>query len=137
MIKKLLALALNPSAEEGEWQNAAVMCVRQLRKDGVKPEDIRIGKQTSGNPLLDALFGVGGVSFTRTERQRRAYTPSPPPPPTKFPSKMPFGKYKGYLVTDLPMEYLNWLSTWFKSVNGFEELKQEVDNEIMFRFNTQ
>jgi uncharacterized protein (DUF3820 family) len=37
---------------------------------------------------------------------------------------MPFGKYKGEYVTDLPIKYLDWL---YKNVELFGELEEAVN----------
>jgi hypothetical protein len=37
---KALRLALSPTAEQGEWQTAAVAAVRLLRKNGLQWEDL-------------------------------------------------------------------------------------------------
>ena len=37
--QKLLRLALNHAAGEGEWKTAAVMLVAELRQNNVEPDD--------------------------------------------------------------------------------------------------
>jgi len=45
--------------------------------------------------------------------------------------KMPFGKYKGVLIADLPADYLRWL---FEQVELREPLRSFIHNEYHARF---
>jgi|688.fasta_scaffold1963309_1 hypothetical protein len=76
---KLLALALNDSATEGEWQSAAIKAVADMRKAGV--------------PV---------AYFEATKKPERGFSPSPS-------GGMPFGKFKGTAFADLPDWYLEWI----------------------------
>lgn len=77
---KLLALALNDGATEGEWQSAAIKAVAAMRKAGV--------------PV--AYFEV-------TKKPDQGYGP-------RTPGRMPFGKFKGASFADLPDWYLEWIT---------------------------
>lgn len=77
---KCLALALNESAPDGEWNSAAIKFIAILRKNKIE------------------AFG---------------FFDSPPKEPgreatTQCADIMPFGKFKGSLVSDLPDWYLDW-----------------------------
>jgi hypothetical protein len=76
---KLLALALNDGATEGEWQAAAIKAVADMRKAGV--------------PV---------AYFEPAKKQERGFRPTSS-------SGMPFGKFKGTPFTDLPDWYLEWI----------------------------
>jgi hypothetical protein len=76
---KLLALALNDGATEGEWQAAAIKAVADMRKAGV--------------PV---------AYFEPSKNQERGYRP-----PSS--GGMPFGKFKGTPFADLPDWYLEWI----------------------------
>lgn len=46
---------------------------------------------------------------------------------------MPFGKYKGWHLSDVPVDYLEWLVTW----NGLRDsMRYEVQQELRRRFGT-
>lgn len=47
--------------------------------------------------------------------------------------EIPFGKYKGQLIADVPNHYLNWLleQDWF--CKKFIDLKKQSDIEIEYR----
>ena len=77
---KILTLALNEAAIEGEWQAAAVRLISGLRKEHVKPE----------------MFSTLYRPPAKTGRQRGAYV-------------MPFGQHKGSLITQIPDGYLIWM----------------------------
>lgn len=79
--KKMLALALDPAAEEGEWRNAAVMLVKSLRTGGADPHQD------------DTDTGVG---LARLHARAMLFV-------------MPFGMYRGTLLKDLDLSYLDWL----------------------------
>lgn len=76
---KLLALALNDGATEGEWQSAAIKAVADMRKAGVPIAYF----ETTKKPEQDfSSFSSG---------------------------KMPFGKFKGVSFNYLPDWYLDWI----------------------------
>ena len=99
---KLLRLALDHAAGDGEWRAAAELAIAVLRASGVKPEE-----------LLD--------------RGPRRPAPPPPPPPgwsasksyrwsSRGPARMfsaagvaRFGKYKGVSIRAIPGDYLVWV----------------------------
>jgi hypothetical protein len=45
----------------------------------------------------------------------------------RFQMRMPFGKYKGLMVEEVPIEYLHWL---WSNVSLFDPLKSEVHFQI-------
>lgn len=83
---KLIALALNGSAQPGEIDNGAVMLLRSLRARGVKPEDLIGGLQVSGPPI-----------YSR---------------PDYGTCTMPRGKHKGEMLKDIRPSYLMWVLDW-------------------------
>jgi len=63
-------------------------------------------------------------------------------------SRMPFGKYEGWFITDLPVHYLEWfsregfpngdlgqyLSTMYEvKINGIEKILDPIKNEFRRR----
>ena len=77
---KLLALALNQGAADGEWHSAAIKAVAEMRRRGVPVAFFEITK------------------------------PNSQPPPTRPDGyKMPFGKFKGQELTALPEWYMEWI----------------------------
>ena len=133
MAKKLLALALNPGAGEGEWRTAATKFISKLRDAGIKPEEVHIGITDTPNSIFDEI---------RRHQRAYAYQSAPPPKPKAAPKKewkgtyhtddmvMPFGKHKGKMVSELPTQYLLWLKNWLVTIAGFELLKEYVEKEI-------
>ena len=77
---KLLTLALDRGASDGEINNAAKMFVRSLRKRGVTVADLIEQEQPDYNML-----------------------------PSYMDMRMEFGKHKGKLLVDVPGEYLVWV----------------------------
>lgn len=146
---KLLTLALNEGAEEGEWHSAALKFIGKLRQEGVKPEEVNIGsnqKTSSFGSNFGTRYG-GGFSyddffanFQRRQAARaqaeaqRTYAPPPPPSPASCSDfRMPFGKYKGQILGELPPGYLSWLNTWLQKIDGFDLLKIAVQQELILR----
>jgi hypothetical protein len=86
---KLIRLALNPGAADGEWSNAAVMFFRSARARSAGPEE----------------FGGNGSS---------ALVPFPVPPtqPDWGLTVFPHGKHKGELFKDMSPSYLSWYRGW-------------------------
>jgi Putative quorum-sensing-regulated virulence factor len=103
--EKLLRLALDAGACEGEWQTAARMFVASLRKAGCKAE---------------SLLAPPSQSHRKTA----------PPPWKSRPTKMPFGMHKGKSLSDLPDAYLDWLATL---ADLQPELKKAVKAELARR----
>ena len=78
--KKILALALDKSCSDGEWQNAAIAFIRLLRNSETKAE-----------------------SFLQSATPRYNYQ-------DEIMIRMPFGKHKEQKICDLPKDYLEWLA---------------------------
>lgn len=76
---KLFALALNSAAPEGEWQSAAIKGIAVLRTDGYSIEDLQPLSQKAKPTDYEGVM------------------------------VMPFGKFKGVLINQLPLWYLKWL----------------------------
>jgi uncharacterized protein (DUF3820 family) len=79
MEMKLMRLALDPSAQVGEVQNAAVMFFNSLRKRGI---------------TYDFLNGAAKQSKPPQKYKTRI---------------MPFGKHKGMEFDDIEPNYLRWV----------------------------
>lgn len=78
---KLLALALNDGASEGEWQSAAIKAVADMRRAGVPIAYFEANKKASHHDHShDRDAGV-----------------------------MPFGKFKGAPFSELPEWYMSWI----------------------------
>lgn len=100
---KLLRLALDGAAHQGEWESAARMFVALLRKSGCTAETL------TANPTKNR--------------------PPQPPPWSSSVMQMPFGKYKGALISEVPEDYLRWLVTCdLKPL-----LKSAVEKELIRR----
>lgn len=84
---KCLNLALNNSAPEGEWNAAAIRFCAILRRDHV---------------CVETLFERPEPT-SKAPRQKRT-TPKPKPAA----GTMPFGKFKGQPLSDLPDWYVDW-----------------------------
>ena len=76
---KLLRLALDRAAYEGEADNAAIMFVRKLRERNAKADD---------------LFGHGQASANTNGKGNETMT---------------FGKYKNQMIKNIPIAYLVWV----------------------------
>jgi hypothetical protein len=99
--QKLLRLALDAGAMDGEWRNAAVMFVASLRKAGTTAE-----------------------SFTARTPENRRPEPTPWTPPA---ATMPFGKYKARGLDTIPADYLEWL---LENCELRPALKRAVEAEL-------
>ena len=99
---KILALAVNKSAQDGEWRNAAIMFVSILRKNEWCPDIEKLGSYKHADIYSQHL------SKTR----------------------MPFGKYKGVIIADLPTDYIQWMQ---KNLQLKGCLKSAIDQEIKKR----
>ena len=94
--KKVLNLALAPSAPEGEWNAAAIRFIFILRKQGQTVESIGLGDKSERS--------------TREHKPRQTREKKQPAPKSApIPTTMPFGKFKGQSFGDLPDWYLVWL----------------------------
>lgn len=47
--------------------------------------------------------------------------------------KIPFGKYKGKLIADVPSNYLNWLREQEFVYTDYPELAKQIKIELEFR----
>jgi hypothetical protein len=94
---KILALGLNQAAPDGEWQSAAVRFFGVLRKQGAAPEQ------------FVALTGNHSVNHPEA-----SYV-------------MPFGKYKGVPITDVPDGYIVWI---WETMQLRDPLKSAIENEL-------
>ncbi len=90
---KILALALDNAAADGEWRNAAVMFVGILRREGT------------------TLDSFADEPPPPQYHHRRPFDPPPPRRTQFYPVRMPFGKHMGEPLADLPDDYLRWLTT--------------------------
>lgn len=77
---KLLRLALDKGAYEGEADNAAVMFIRKLRERNMTVEEL-FGQASQTSPLKSKCGN----------------------------EVMTFGKYKGEMIKDVPQNYLIWV----------------------------
>lgn len=103
--QKILRLALDAAATDGEWKSAAVMFVAHLRRAGNTVEE-----------------------FAGTQAPGPAMAPAP-----KWESncpKMPFGKYKGTALSEIPADYLTWL---IECCEPLPWLRAAVINELTGR----
>jgi hypothetical protein len=87
--EKLLRLALNAAAFNGESDNAAVALIRMLRERGAQPEEFAIS-----NALV-----VSEPIYSRPDFGLVA---------------MPWGKHKGSLLKDIAPAYLLWALGWIR-----------------------
>lgn len=86
----MMRLALDPGAQVGEVQNAAVMFFTSLRKRGI---------------TFDILNG---------KPQQQQQRPQPQPKP----KTMPFGKHRGMQFDDIDPSYLRWVyNKWFRQLD--------------------
>lgn len=101
---KLLRLALDDSALEGEVDNAAVALISSLRVRKAKAEDF--SRETSASP--------GGGST------------KPKNGPDWGSVKFTFGKMKGRPIEEADPSYLLWCRDWIRS--GDEDLETRYGN---------
>jgi hypothetical protein len=91
--EKLLRLALDTAAADGEWRNCAHKLLRSWRERRVLAEDV--------------------VAVP-------SQTPPPPPPPPRSSGPdyglctMPWGKHKGKSFRQIPPDYLAWALRWIR-----------------------
>ena len=93
--QKLLALALDSAAADGEWRNAAVMLIAAMRKAGTTATELLappVPAFTQARPGPSPRWTPGGYA-------------------SPFGMKMPFGKHKGVLLSKIPTDYLHWVLT--------------------------
>jgi len=82
---KLLRLALDRGAYEGEADNAAVMFVRKLRER---------------NANADELFGQAQTIIVQSSVSKYGNSGN---------QKMSFGMHNGKMIKDVPIDYLIWV----------------------------
>ncbi len=104
---KILRLALDPAAADGEQQAAACLFVAALRKCGATIE-------TDAAPQLH---------HARTAAPASAWSP--------LTERMPFGKYKGARLADIPSDYLEWLIS--TAANLRPPLRRAIATELESR----
>jgi hypothetical protein len=108
MERKLLRLALSPSAQGGEITTSAIKLINTLRARGV--ESSAIENALEGNGVTEDIAPV--ISK-----------------PDWGLIQMPWGKYKGSLLMDIPPSYLQWaLRTWTPDTPGRKELLGAIKN---------
>ena len=82
---KLLRLALDKAAYEGEADNAAIMFVRKLRERNATADELfRHSPATISEPSVSKCGDDGN-------------------------KKMTFGKYKNEMIKEIPIGYLTWV----------------------------
>lgn len=102
---KVIALALNPSAEPGEWESAARRFVALLRKRGATSEEFN--QTTGGDPLVMPQTVVDwGLTIC------------------------PFKKHKGEMFRDIDPSYLRWCLGWIGSEPDLQAKFGDVANAI-------
>jgi len=79
---KMLRLALDKGAYEGEADNAGVKLIRELRKRGIKADEL-FNQPTSKTNTQSSVTELGDTIMT-------------------------FGKYKGDMIKYIPTNYLTW-----------------------------
>ncbi|MDR1753414.1 MAG: DUF3820 family protein [Eubacterium sp.] len=90
---KLLRLALDKGAYEGEANTAAIMFIRKLRERGANTDDLFIQPHTQ---------------IKRQYRDISVYGYQ----------RMPFGKYKGEMLYNIPRDYLIWVLKHCKNIKS-------------------
>ena len=108
MERKLLRLALSPSAQGGEISTSAIKLISALRARGV--ESSVLENALEGNGDTEALVPV-------TSKPDWGLT------------RMPWGQHEGSLFMDIPPSYLRWaLNTWRPDTPGRKELLDAIRN---------
>ena len=100
---KLLRLALDSGAQPGEIANAALLLIRKLRKRQASVDD-----------------------FKQHYPEVTVYQSAP----TYGYVTMPFGKYKGLPLSDIPESYLVWV---LKSCSNITPTLRSAINEMLWR----
>ncbi len=151
-LSKLLAVALNDGAAEGEWRNAAIKFVSKLREMQVKVEEVKVREGSNFNSFFDIFARTRPPSYQGTASQSRK------PPPESYQKArwdsytraqadaktaeadnvnktvMPFGKHKGKEIGSLSNDYLMWLLKWFKTIdNPFVSLESAIKEVLKQR----
>lgn len=97
--KKLLALAMDRSASDGEIGTAALKLIELLRR-----------RYQSGYELIRDLEQISTVA-------RVQWIPRPDPYASFV---MPFGKHRGRKLKDIPVDYLFWL------LDNYDDLREST-----------
>lgn len=105
--RKLLTLALDSAAADGEWKNAATMFIGMLRRSGVTPGDLLTPLPTP------AAFWQPPARSRWKKRQ----------------ATMPFGRFKGEPLAEVPTDYLQWLLS-------LDDLRPELRSAVMAELKT-
>jgi hypothetical protein len=90
MERKLLRLALSPSAQGGEVTTSAIKLINTLRARGVESSAIENALEGSGAENMVAVLSRPDWGMTM----------------------LSFGKHKGEMLMDIPPSYLRWLLRW-------------------------
>lgn len=94
---KILRLALDGAAGEGEWRNAACALIGSMRRMGVKAD-----------------VDTAGPVIVPPERK------PPPPEEQVLGMVMPHGKHKDMRLGDIPLQYLEWMAReWSGSLRDY------------------
>lgn len=99
--KKILVLAMDRAASDGEIGLAALKLIELLRK-----------RYPSGYELIKDLEQI------RVETRVRYINETRPDPYSNF--IIPFGKYRGRKIKDVPVDYLLWL------LDNFDGLRDQT-----------
>lgn len=98
---KLLRLALDRAAPDGEYSNAAIMLIRKLRERNATADDLFV--QSNRLVEYETAFNHKGYADDFI---------------------MPLGKHKGELLEDIPVSYLRW------ALNNCNNIKPNLRNAI-------
>jgi uncharacterized protein (DUF3820 family) len=108
MERKLLRLALSPSAQGGEITTSAIKLIEALRARGVESSELE--NALEGNGTAEAIVPVASK-------------------PDWGLTRMPWGQHKGSMLMDIPFSYLRWaLRTWQADTPGRKELLEAIKN---------
>jgi hypothetical protein len=101
---KLVMLALDPSAQVGEIQNASIMFFNSLRKRGITSEGFGVTPGPAAKPTA-------------------ANKPKPKPQQQRSGVTMPFGKHMGKEFHEIDPQYLQWVHN--KWIPGLDDAGQK------------
>lgn len=87
-VQRLIALALNPSANENEARNAALSACRLIQEHQLL-DPPRKARPQALEDLFSDFFGDAEVIFSRPRARRPAEEPVPPPPQPSVPGSTP------------------------------------------------
>ena len=90
MERKLLRLALSPSAQGGEVTTSAIKLINTLRARGVESSAIENALEGSGAENMVPVLSGPDWGMTM----------------------LSFGKHKGEMLMDIPPSYLRWVLRW-------------------------